>query len=89
MTGRAGVDAASLRALARRPRLWPTAFRLARAAAPRRWWRRAPFLPLPDRDYLGFRQLTHTGDATAAASAEEFLAYLEWCAQMRRHRAVR
>lgn len=86
---RAGVDAAVLRVLVRRPRLWPTALRTAGAAAPRRWWCRPPFLPLPERDYVGFRQLTHTGDAAAGASPDELVAYLEWCAQMRRHRTGR
>lgn len=75
-----------LRPLATRPRLWPAALRLTFAAAPRSWWRRPPFLPLPDGDYVAFRQLTHTGAADGTTSAEELLAYLEWCGQMRRHR---
>ena len=62
----------------RRPRLWPTAvtqlFRLARP----RWWRRPPFLPLPDRDYVRFRLQTAYGPHGTPA-ADDLVAYLNWC----------
>lgn len=72
-----------------RPRLWPAAFRLAAASASRGWWRRPPFLPVPDGDYVAFRQLTHTGATDGRASGDELVAYLEWCREMRRHRRTR
>jgi hypothetical protein len=55
--------------------------RLARA----RWWRRPPFLPLPDPGYLEFRLRTQYGDA-GVASPEDVVTYLEWCAAMARNR---
>ena len=38
-------------AVARRPALWRTSLRQARRLAPRGWWRRPPFLPLPAPGY--------------------------------------
>jgi len=64
-----------------RPWLWATAvgqtFRLAR----RGWWRRPPFLPLPDRDYLRFRlQTAYGGDPPPdLPSVADVLTYLDWC----------
>ncbi len=66
-------------AVVRRPRLWPTALRQARRTAPARWWRRAPFLPVPGGDYLRFRLLTQYGDANATPDPGDAIAYLEWC----------
>ncbi len=66
-----------------RPDLWITAVRQLLALAPSGWWRRRPFLPLPDRDYLAFRMETMYGDAGAAPLGPDAVAYLEWC---RRHR---
>jgi hypothetical protein len=66
-------------ALARTPRLWATALRQVRRLAPRGWWRRPPFLPLPDRDYLRFRLQTMYGTGQRAARTSDVLAYLWWC----------
>lgn len=67
------------RALALHPRLWPTAVRAALELAPRGWWRRAPFLPLPDPDWLHFRLVTaYGGDGDQPMGAEELLTWLEW-----------
>ena len=61
-----------------RPWLWPTAGRqLWRLARPG-WWRRRPFLPLPDPDYLHFRLETQYG-AAGVPRAEDVVAYLAWC----------
>jgi hypothetical protein len=66
-------------ALARRPRLWATAVaQLTRLAAPG-WWRRPPFLPLPDGGYLRFRMITAYGDATHEPEPDDLVTYLEWC----------
>jgi hypothetical protein len=37
------------------PSLWPTAIGQALRLAPSGWWRRPPFLPMPDPGYLAFR----------------------------------
>jgi hypothetical protein len=71
-------------ALAIRPRLWWVAARQALRIARPRWWTRAPFLPLPDADYLRFRLETAYGEAVAPQPAD-LVAYLEWCAALPRH----
>ncbi len=76
--------ASVVRAVVARPRLWPTAWRQARRIVPSRWWARAPFLPIPDRDYLRFRLTTQYGDAHARPTSDDVVGYLVWCAQMRR-----
>ncbi|MSO78388.1 MAG: hypothetical protein EXQ79_02140 [Acidimicrobiia bacterium] len=61
-----------------RPALWPTALRqLTRSSRPR-WWRRPPFLPIPDRAYVRFRLETQYGTHGAPAS-RDLVTYLEWC----------
>jgi hypothetical protein len=66
-------------AVLRRPDLWWTALRQARRMARRGWWKRAPFLPLPDREYLRFRLETQYGDANHPPEPEDVVTYLEWC----------
>lgn len=65
-------------AIVRRPRLWPAAARQARALVPTGWWRRRPFLPVPDRAWLRFRMTTAYGDAGAALDVEDLLTWLAW-----------
>jgi hypothetical protein len=65
------------------PRLWPTAIRQLRRLARPAWWRRAPFLPLPDQQYLSFRMLTQYGSAKARFEAADVLSYLRWCRDWR------
>ncbi len=66
-------------AVAVRPALWATAITvLARLARPG-WWRRPPFLPIPDGEYLRFRMLTAYGDPAAAPVPGDVVAYLHWC----------
>jgi hypothetical protein len=72
--------AAVARALGRRPDLWPAAARQAVRLVPRRWWRRPPFLPLPDRGWLRFRlEAQYGGDGTGPVRPEDLVAFLEWC----------
>jgi hypothetical protein len=52
--------------------------------APNGWWRRAPFLPLPDRRYLQFRMETQYGDAMHRPEANDVVTYLSWCRSLRR-----
>jgi hypothetical protein len=66
-------------AVVARPSLWGIAavqvFRLAR----RGWWRRPPFIPVPDRDYLRFRLETQYGDPDHPIEPGDIVAYLRWC----------
>lgn len=65
------------------PRLWRAAVvQLHRLARPG-WWRRFPFLPVPDRRYLAFRWSTAYG-AGRSPRAADVVAYLSWCRERRR-----
>jgi hypothetical protein len=66
-------------AVARRPRLWPIAAVELRRLAPTGWWRRPPFLPVPDRDYLRFRLETQYGDPAHRPEPHDVVTWLEWC----------
>ncbi|WP_426572580.1 hypothetical protein [Aquihabitans sp. McL0605] len=61
-----------------RPSLWGVAlvqlFRLARPG----WWRRSPFLPVPEPEYLRFRLETQYGSDREPAPAD-VVTYLHWC----------
>ncbi|MEN8112949.1 MAG: hypothetical protein ABFS21_01065 [Actinomycetota bacterium] len=76
-------DIALALALAKRPRLWSTAVGAAFAFAPSDWWRRAPFLPIPDADLLRWRVTTAYGDDETTIAPSDVVAYLEW-----RHRSA-
>ena len=47
----------------------------------RRWWRRAPFLPLPAWDYVRWRLYTAYGDYDAVPPAAEIIRYARWAAR--------
>ncbi|NIA26360.1 MAG: hypothetical protein GWP04_12510 [Gammaproteobacteria bacterium] len=74
------------RAVARRPDLWMEAARSAFAFAPNAWWRRFPFLPLPEARYLAWRRFTAYGSADRALSGEDVVAFLEWRRRLRTSR---
>jgi hypothetical protein len=61
-----------------RPHLWAVAVRQATRIARPGWWKRSPFLPLPDAGYLRFRLVTAYGD-TVAPTPDDLVSYLEWC----------
>jgi hypothetical protein len=65
-----------------RPYLWLTALRQAVRLARPNWWRRPPYLPVPDSDYLHFRLETQYG--TAEPQPRDLVTYLEWCRAMPR-----
>ena len=68
----------AVRAVARRPALWPAAVAaVLRLAAPG-WWRRWPPVPAPPAAYWRFRSETANG-GEEALSPEEVVAYLQWC----------
>ena len=71
-------------AVLRRPGLWPTALAEAGRLAAPGWWRRRPFLPLPDREYLRFRMQTMYGDGGHPPEAPDLVTWLEWCRSFRR-----
>jgi hypothetical protein len=75
---RAGVWVRAVVAVVLRPVLWPVAARQVWRLARPRWWRRFPFLPLPDASYLRFRLETAYGTG-ATASPGDVIAYLRWC----------
>ncbi len=74
---------ALLLAVARRPHLWASALVTLVAASPPEWWRRPPFVPWPDRDYVVWRMHTAYGD-TGAPGAADLVDYLEWVRVARR-----
>jgi hypothetical protein len=80
-TGGARFWARAAVAVARRPRLWPTAIAQAGRLARPRWWRHAPFLPVPHREYLRHRLETQYG-RDADPAPDDVVTYLAWCRQM-------
>lgn len=77
----AGFVRSAAIALARHPGLWPVAVRQAVRLARRGWWRRPPFLPLPDPAYLRFRLQTAYGDTERPPDAHDLVTYLKWCGE--------
>jgi hypothetical protein len=63
----------------RHPSLWATGVVQLVRLAPRGWWRRRPFLPLPDPHYLRFRLQTAYGDPDREPEPEDLVTYLHWC----------
>ncbi len=62
-----------------RPSLWFTALRQLFVLARPGWWRRRPFLPVPDEAYLRFRLQTAYGDPTRQPDPADVITYLHWC----------
>ncbi|MFM7263496.1 MAG: hypothetical protein ACKO1X_07085 [Acidimicrobiales bacterium] len=77
-------------AVLRRPVLWPTAVVQLLRMAPRGWWRRRPFLPLPPAEYVEFRLVTQYGGQHLASGGRvdpaDVVDYLEWCRKWGRNR---
>ena len=71
--GRAGA------AVLVRPWLWATTLRQLSVLAPQGWWRRAPYLPLPDARYLRFRLVTAYGGQGGDPDPHDVVTYLHWC----------
>lgn len=68
----------------RRPRMIPHLLRAAWAFRALRWYRRAPFLPIPPRSYMRWRMETAYGDPDATPTLNEMERYLAWTSRMRR-----
>ena len=82
--GRPKIAASAILAVLRRPSLWVTAVRQMFRLAPNGWWRKAPFLPLPDERYLRFRLEAQYGDAMHTTEPRDLLTYLAWCRSYQR-----
>jgi len=64
----------------RRPRLWLTAVRQLWRIRRSDWYRKLPFLPVPDTAYLNFRIYTAYGDEGGQQKIPiDVITYLEWC----------
>ena len=74
-------------ALAGRALLWPPLavdlLRVAWRFRRRGWWRRPPFLPLPDRTYVRWRMHTAYGDEDAVPPAADLIRYARWIGRQR------
>jgi len=82
-TIRSMVGWAAIGAVIKQPRLWGEAVRAAMAMARDGWWRKPPFLPVPNRAYLRWRTATAYGDSKAPIDADDLVAYLRWRQRLR------
>lgn len=77
------IGAGAVWAVLIRPWLWWTAVVQVVRLCPRGWWRSAPFLPVPRRDYLEFRWVTQyggdPGDGPLRVRSRDVVDYLHWC----------
>ena len=74
------VLALALRAF-RDPPLAAALLRVAWRFRRRQWFRRAPFLPIPDRAYLRWRMLTAYGDPDIVPPPDDVARYARWAAR--------
>ena len=64
----------------RRPNLWLVAFRQLWRIRRSGWYRRLPFLPIPEASYLQFRIHTAYGNERGNTNiAKDVTTYLQWC----------
>jgi hypothetical protein len=56
---------------------------MAWAYRARGWYRRPPFLPLPPKEYVAWRNDTAYGSADAVPPLDEFDRFVVWSARMR------
>ncbi len=60
------------------PQLGLDLLRTAWAFRRRGWWRRLPFLPLPDRTYLRWRMYTAYASEDAVPPAADVIGFARW-----------
>jgi hypothetical protein len=60
------------------PRLAADLLRTVWAFRRRAWWRQAPFLPIPDREYLRWRMYTAYGDESAIPPVRDVVGFARW-----------
>jgi hypothetical protein len=70
----------------RRPRLAMDLIRVSWRFRSNDWYRRFPFLPLPDRTYLRWRMYTAYGDYDAIPPATDVERYARWSSEAGEHR---
>jgi hypothetical protein len=70
--------------LVRRPSAWCAAVTSAIRFAPRGWWHRRPFLPVPDARYWRFRMETAFGSEEAEPGIEDLVTAMHWARRARR-----
>ena len=76
---------AAVGAVLRHPSLWRTGLRQVRLLAQPGWWRRRPFLPVPDPAYLRFRlETAYGGRGDQVPAPDDLVAYLRWVRAERR-----
>ena len=81
------VRPAIIGAVLARPSLWLVALGQCARLAPKGWWKRKPFLPVPPADYLEFRLVTQYGGGHGEPRGEirpvDVVDYLQWCKEQR------
>jgi hypothetical protein len=60
------------------PRLGLDLLKTAWAFRKREWWKRPPFLPLPDQPYLRWRMYTAYADEDAVPPLEDVIRFARW-----------
>lgn len=79
-----GVDGMGLvRYLLQHPSRLPVVLRAGWRLRANKWWRSAPFLPLPDQAYWNFRMMTATGSNEGLMSAREIVDAAVWSSRQR------
>lgn len=68
----------------RRPTLIPSLLRAGWRFRARDWWRRPPFLPVPPRSYMAWRNETAFGTQDTRTPPDLLARYLQWTESMRR-----
>ena len=63
------------------PRVGVALLRMAWRFRRRGWWRRAPFLPVPARDYLRWRLHTAYGDDVVVPPADDVIRLARWASR--------
>jgi hypothetical protein len=76
--GRSMISRSTAFAILKRPQLWVAAFGALLAFARPGWWRRAPFLPVPDDELIRWRTATAYGSDDVDLVSNDVVAYLEW-----------
>jgi hypothetical protein len=61
-----------------RPRVAVDLLRLAWSFRARDWYRRAPFLPLPPREYMEWRMFTAYGDEHTIPPVNDVVSFARW-----------
>ena len=79
-----GIDLTGLgRYLLRHPTVAPAVLLAGWRLRANKWWRHAPFLPLPDQKYWNFRMMTATGSTDGAMSVREIVDAARWSSRQR------